>query len=165
LFASSPEGRAFGKGVKFLLYTGQLVRAIPSAFARASPFGRGGTALAVTERVTLNPLRLTSFASSPEGRALGKGVKFLLYTGRLMRAIPSAFARASPFGRGGTALAVTERVTLNPLRLTPFASSPEGRAFGKGVKFLHYTGQLVRTGPSAFARASPSRGRWHRRRR
>ena len=33
----------------------------------------------MTERVTLNPLRLTSFASSPEGRAFGKGVKFILY--------------------------------------------------------------------------------------
>ena len=57
----------------------------------------------MTERVTPNPLRLTSFASSPEGRALGKGVKFLLYTGQLVRAIPSVFARASPFGRGGIA--------------------------------------------------------------
>ena len=90
--------------------------------------------LAVTERVTPNPLRLTPFASSPEGRALGKGVKFLLYTGQLVRAIPSVFARASPFGRGGTALAVTERVTLNPLRLTLFASSPEGGALGKEGK-------------------------------
>ena len=102
----------------------------------------------------MNPLSLASLDSSPEGRALGKGVKFLLYTGQLVRAIPSIFARASPFGRGGTALAVTERVTLNPLRLTLFASSPEGRAFGKGVKFLLYTGQLVRTGLSVFARAS-----------
>ena len=72
----------------------------------------------MTERVTFstNPLRLTPFASSPEGRALGKGVKFLLYTGQLVRAIPSIFARASPFGGGGTALAVTERVRpISPL--------------------------------------------------
>ena len=66
-------------------------------FAKASTFGGGGTALAVTERVTIstNPLRLTSFASSPEGRALGKGVKFLLCTGQLVRTIPSVFAKAS----------------------------------------------------------------------
>ena len=68
-------------------------------------------------------------------------------------------------GRWHRRKAMTERVTLstNPLRLTSFASSPEGRAFGKGVKFLLYTGQLVRAIPSVFARASPSRGRWHRR--
>ena len=40
-------------------------------------------------------------------------------------------------------------------------SSPEGGALGKGVKFLLYTGQLVRAIPSAFAKASPSRERWH----
>ena len=59
-------------------------------------------------------------------------------------------------GRWQRRKAMTERVTFstNPLRLTPFASSPEGRAFGKGVKFLLCTGQLVRTGPSAFAKAS-----------
>ena len=89
----------------------------------------------MTERATLNPLRLTLFASSPEGGALGKGVKFLLYTGQLVRAIPSAFAKASPSrGRWHRRKAMTERVTLNPLRLTPFASSPEGRALGKEGK-------------------------------
>ena len=116
----------------------------------------------MTERVTPNPLRLTPFASSPEGGALGKGVKFLLYTGQLVRIGPSVFARASPFGRGGTALAVTERVSYRDEPSQSLrASSPEGRAFGKGVKFLLYTGQLVRAIPSVFARASPSRGRWH----
>ena len=73
LRASSPEGRAFGKGVRFLFYTGQLVRAIPSVFARASPFGRGGSAggddgEGYSQYEPSQSLR----TSSPEGRALGK---------------------------------------------------------------------------------------------
>ena len=79
-------------------------------FAKASTFGGGGTALAVTERVTLstNPLRLTSFASSPEGRALGKEGRFRPHSSTAGRSLLLscklyAFAKASTFGGGGTA--------------------------------------------------------------
>ena len=63
---------------------------------------------------------------------------------------PRAFEKALGFLAG-----------TNPLSLAALDSSPEGGALGKGVKFLLYTGQLVRAIPSAFARASPSRERWH----
>ena len=51
-----------------------------------------------------NPLRLTAFASSPKGRALGKKMKF------------AWTAKGSHFGGAGTAQAVTERVSTPFLR-------------------------------------------------
>ena len=77
---------------------------------------------------------------------------------------PRAFERSWGFLQGWTlSVACGERDAFgtNPLSLASLDSSPEGGALGKGVKFLLYTGQLVRAIPSAFAKASPSRERWH----
>ena len=134
----------------------------PTATA-SSPFCR----LAATS----SPGRGKSF----EGRALGKEGRSPPHSStarrsQLISAKLSASAKASPFRERWHGGAVTERVAsgTNPFRHFALrnATSPEGGALGKEGKFRPHRptarrSLLISAKLFAFAKASPSRERWH----
>ena len=138
-----------------------------------------------------NPLSLAALDSSPEGRALGKEGKSRPHpsTARRSQLISGklyALAKASPFRERWHGEAVTERVAsrTNPLsrlrrQLVPLfvawrrhlppaggSLSTQGGALGKEGEFRPHPSTARRSQPLscklyAFAKASPSRERWH----
>ena len=97
--------------------------------AKASPFGRGGIAQAMTERASSSPESRHAAISWPFGRAMLSlrllfsvsvlalsGAPRQLSQGESLGQRGQALrdAKASPFGRGGIAQAMTERASPSP---------------------------------------------------